>query len=135
MYVDKEHTFLIGEDTFIDSVSAALPHAVVFEDNTETGYFYALSTYPNQQVLDALHIYDVGKVIDKDRVCKIQVAWTEDGTIASLLINDYCHAIFDFFNRAGFCRNAYPESMRNWAENRNRLLTDALIDELFQKKS
>lgn len=109
MYLDREDNFLVGQDTFIDSMSPTTPNAVVFENNTETGYFYALPTDPNQQVLDALNIYDVGKVIDKDKVCKIQVAWTEDRTIASLLINDYCHAIFDFINRAGFCRNAYPQ--------------------------
>lgn len=79
---------------FRGSFSPALPHALVFEDNTETAYFYGLSTEPNQQVLDALHIYDVGKVIDKNKVCKIQIAWTGDGSIASLLINDYCHVIF-----------------------------------------
>ena len=81
MYIDKEDEFFIGQDTFVDSVSPTLPNSVVFEDNAETGYSYALSTVPSQQVLDALHIYDVGKVIDKDKKCRIQIAWTKDGTI------------------------------------------------------
>ena len=41
-YLLKEQQFTAGEDTFIDSDSSENNYAVVFEDDTETGYFYAL---------------------------------------------------------------------------------------------
>ncbi|MES2774868.1 MAG: DUF2251 domain-containing protein [Bacteroidota bacterium] len=83
-------------------------------------------------VLDALHVYNDADVIDKDKPSKIQIAWTDDGQIASLLINHYCHAIFDFQNNAGYCRNGFPETNGQWAQIKERTLTDELITEIFK---
>lgn len=102
MILDLEETFIIGEDTFFESVSSTTSFGVTFEDDLTTGYFYAVDTKPDLKILDALHIYNVTDVVDKDKPCKIQIVWSDNGLIASLLINDYCHAIFDFDKRAGY---------------------------------
>jgi len=41
LIIYEEQIFNVGEDTFIES-TAENDNAVVFEDNGETGYFYAL---------------------------------------------------------------------------------------------
>jgi hypothetical protein len=126
-----EDNYLIGTDSFFDSVSPEGQYGVVFEDNTETGYFYAVDMENGQQILDALHIYNVVNVVDKDKPRKIQIAWDGKAMIASLLINNYCHAIFDFQSQSGYCRNGFPDTNSNWSKNRNRFLTDRLIEEIF----
>jgi hypothetical protein len=134
MLLDLEATFIVGQDTFFDSTSPTNSFGVTFEDDLTTGYFYAVETQPDLQILDALHIYNVADVIDKDKPSKIQITWSEDGEIASLLINNYCHAIFDFKEKAGYCRNGFPESNGKWSQIQTRMLTDELITALFNNK-
>lgn len=82
-------------DTSIDS-TAENGNAVVFEDNKETGYFYAVDRNNDLNILDALHIYNVADVVDKDRPSTIKILWTEDFIRAVLSKNNYYNAIFDF---------------------------------------
>ena len=135
MILDLEETFIVGQETFFDSGSPSTSFGVTFEDDLTTGYFYAVDTNTDLEILDALHIYDVANIVDKDKPCKIQIAWTDDGQIASLLINDYCHAIFDFEKRGGYCRNGFPETRRAWAQIKERKLTDELIVDIFKAKT
>ena len=132
MILDFEETFIIGQDNFFQSVSPTSSFGVTFEDNLTTGYFYAVDTKPGLEILDALHIYNVDDVVDKDKPCKLQIAWSNNGLIASLLINNYCHAIFDFDNKAGYCRNGFPENSGEWIKIKERVLTDSLINEIFK---
>ena len=122
MILDIEETFVVGQDTYVDSVSPKGSQAVVFEDNKETGYFYAAETKPSLQVLDALHIYNVADVVNKEKPSKAQIVWTDDGLKAALLINDYCHAVFDFVQKAGYCRNGFPEPNGEWTQSRTECL-------------
>lgn len=131
MILDIEESFMVGEDTFFKSDSPKGAFGVVFEDDLTTGYFYAVNGDHDSKILDALHIYNVADVVDKEKPCKIQIFWTNDGLIASLLINSYCHAIVDFNNRAGYCRNAFPECNSDWALVSERELTDNLINALI----
>ncbi|MBJ7429550.1 MAG: DUF2251 domain-containing protein [Bacteroidia bacterium] len=124
---------MVGEDTFIDS-TVENNNAVVFEDNCETGYFYAVDRNNDLTVLDALHIYDVANVVDKKKPSSIKIMWTEDLTKAFLSINNYYHAVFDFGHKAGYCRNGFPESNSTWTLIKERYLTDELIDNLSQNK-
>ena len=41
LIIYEELTYTVGDDTFIDS-TVDNNYAVAFEDNTETGYFYAI---------------------------------------------------------------------------------------------
>ncbi|MDB5279035.1 MAG: hypothetical protein JWR61_3990 [Ferruginibacter sp.] len=132
MILDLEEIFTIGQDTFFDSVSPISSFGVTFEDDLTTGYFYAVDIKPELQILDALHIYNVADIADKDKPRKIQIAWSDNGLIASLLINNYCHAIFDFAAKAGYCRNGFPESNGVWTARKERVLTNDLIDDIFK---
>ena len=131
MILDLEEIYTVGQDSFFESVFRTNRFGVTFEDDLTTEYFYAVDLDRDLQVLDALHIYNVYDVIDKDKPSKIQIAWSDDGLVASLLINNYCHAIFDFEIKAGYCRNGFPDNKGDWATIKNRTLTDELISEIF----
>ena len=125
----EEQTYKVGQDTFIDS-TAENNNAVVFEDDGETGYFYAVYRNKCLHILDALHIYNVMDITDKYMPSTIKILWTEDLNKAILSINNYYHAVFDFQNRAGYCRTGFPPANSEWTIVPDRLLTDELIIEL-----
>lgn len=129
MIIYEEQIFTVGQDTFIGSV-AENNNAVVFEDNQETGYFYAVDRNNNLCILDALHIYNVADITDKDIPSNIKILWTEDLNKAFLSINDYYHAVFDFKNKAGYCRTSFPEPNSKWALISERHLTDEVVTAL-----
>lgn len=130
LYIDQ--TFSVGQDTFIDSVTDN-GNVVVFEDDEETGYFYAVDRTEGISILDALHIYDVANVIDKNKPSNVKILWTKDEMKAVLSINNYYHAIFDFKDRAGYCRNGFPHTQGNWALIDDRLLTEELIEKFAKE--
>ena len=132
IYVYEEETFIVGEDTFIESTSEN-NFTVIFEDNLETGYFYAVDRENGMEMLDALHVYNVADVVDKQKPSILKIFWTEDSTKSLLVINDYCHAVFDFKNKAGYCRNAFPKSKSDWTKIENRNLTEELLNELLNQ--
>jgi len=128
MYIYEEETFFPGKDTFIDS-TADNENAVVFEDNEETGYFYAVDRINGLKILDALHIYNSENLIDKNKPSTLKILWNEDESIALLSINEYYHALFDFKNKAGYCRNGFPENSE-WAKIKERTLTNDLLERI-----
>ena len=130
LIIYEELTFTVGDDTFIDS-TADNNYAVAFEDNTETGYFYAIDRNNGMTILDALHIYDVASIVDKHISSNIKILWTEDQLKAILSINNYYHAVFDFEKKAGYCRNGFPESNSSWTEITDRILTDNLLTNIL----
>lgn len=134
MLLDIEEIFTVGQDTYFSSNSPTNSYGVTFEDDLTTGYFYAVDTKPDLTLLDAVHIYNVNDIVDKHKPSKLQIEWTDDGLIASLLINNYCHAIFDFKNNAGYCGTDFPESHTDWTVINDRKLTDELIKTLFVEK-
>jgi hypothetical protein len=129
LLIYAEQIFIVGSDTFVDCI-AENGNAVVFEDNEETGYFYAVKKSNNLEILDALHIYNVADVVDKQKPSIIKILWTKDLMKALLLINNYYHAVFDFKNKAGYCRNGFPGSNKKWVQTDERFLTDELVQEL-----
>lgn len=131
LILGMEHTFQIGQDAYFTSIAPETSYVVSFEDDFDTGYFYAVTVNEEIEILDALHIYNVSDVVHRDKLCNLKVMWTEDGTIASLLINDYCQAIFDFNKCAGYCRNGFPENKGIWSQTGPRKLTDELLVELL----
>ncbi len=130
LIIHEEQSFMIGQDTFIDS-TIENGNAVVFEDNEETGYFYAISKNDKLTILDALHIYNVEDVLDKEKTSIIQILWTKDMTKAVLAINNYYHAIFDFNAKGGYCRHGFPLANNHWNLVEERILTDQLLGELI----
>ena len=108
--------FYPGEEAYLDSKSAANDFAVVFEDDGTTGYFYALDTArEDQMILDAVHIYNAEELEDKDISSVAAIVWSASGEQAVLLINDYPHAVFDFSAERGYCRTGFPPPSPDWS--------------------
>ncbi|MEP7278804.1 MAG: DUF2251 domain-containing protein [Bacteroidota bacterium] len=69
-YLLTEQQFVAGEGVFVESHSSENKYAVAFEDDTETGYFYAIESDKNtgaRQILDAVHIYEAGDIAMEKR--------------------------------------------------------------------
>lgn len=113
-----ESTIKVGKSVAIEGPSPSQPFVVVFEDDGETGYAYALDTREKTNpIVDALLIYEVKQVKDRRRPSKLQIAWSLDGLKSVVLINDYPHAIFDFDACRGFCRLGFPPpSDKTWPQ-------------------
>ena len=97
-----------GNKYVLESWFEETPYGIVFENDGNTGYFYAAHT--EQGILDALHIYNVKDVTDRDLPSTVSLLWDETFDLAALEINSYIHAIFDFIAHAGYCRNAFPKT-------------------------
>ncbi|MBO9199891.1 MULTISPECIES: DUF2251 domain-containing protein [Niastella] len=132
-YLLREQVYIAGEATFIDCTNDINKFAVVFEDDTDTGYFYAyaLDAEGRQLVLDALHIYNIEEVPVEQRKGIIRIIWSKDWQCCALVINNYCHAIFDFKNQGGYCRNEFPPPNDFWTKG-ERALTNEMVAALFK---
>ncbi len=99
----------VGVETVVQSDSLIGRYQTVFEDDGETGYFYALDTEKaDNPIVDALHIYNVQSVTDKDKPSELHIIWSGDGMKAALFINSYPHAIYNFADGVGCCRTDFP---------------------------
>jgi hypothetical protein len=105
----------------------------VFEDDAETGYFYAIEMDASggQLILDALHIYEVEDIETARRPGIIKILWSADWQKCGLLINNYCHAVFNFPAHGGYCRNNFPPPNQTWTKG-ERQLTDAMVTDFFK---
>ena len=112
--VSKE-TLLVGRPLVVDADSPAGRYATVFEDDGQTGCFYAVDTdvEDGNPVQDALLVYAVADVTDADQASTLEIGWSDDGLKALLLINDAPHAAFDFGRRQGWCLTGLPETAVN----------------------
>lgn len=107
-----EQEIKVGEPVILEGAAPTNNFAAVFEDDGQTGYFYALDTAKGENpIVDALHIYDVESVSDRQRPSKFRIVWSLDDHKAALLINDYPHAVFDFKGKRGYCRTGFPDSI------------------------
>jgi hypothetical protein len=108
----------IGSPITLESPSPRTSFAVIFEDDGETGYFYGLNFENTEQpILDALHIYNVKDVLDKDVAVNVEILWSEDGLKSCLQINRFPHAVFDFESRKAFCRTNFPPPDRKFTKS------------------
>ncbi len=100
---------MVGSQIIFPCDSPDGRHSAFFEDEGETGYFYALDLLrTHNMILDAVHIYNVANVVDRDKPSQVEIVWSADGLKCALLINDYPHAAFDFSERRGYCRKNFP---------------------------
>lgn len=130
MYIADELLHTIGDTVQLQALFEIADHGVVFEDDGETGYFYAVDT---DGVLDALHIYDVADIDNRDIPFDIKILADEPLSLFALSINDVIHALFDFDKKSGKCRNAFPEAYGEWVQDTHRELTDENLEEYFGK--
>ena len=132
-YLLRDQPVIPGTDTFVECVSEENNYAVVFEDDTDTGYFYALEMdvqTGNQRILDALHIYQVGED-DTPPAGILKIIWSTDWLKCALVIDNKCHAVFDFENQAGYNRSEFPPPNETWTKG-GRELREEVILELFK---
>ena len=97
-YLLKEQSIRIGEEVFVETNAAENNFCVMFEDDTETGYFYAGqkdAATGQLQILDMVHIYDVASIDEKEKQATVCMIWSTDWLRCGLIINNYCHAVFD----------------------------------------
>jgi hypothetical protein len=105
-----KETIKVGEPIVIESDTPDSRFGVVFEDEGETGYFYARNySSPELLFVDALHIYSVEGVTDRDIPSEVNILWNEDCSKSVLIINQHPHALFDFENKIGYSRDQFPK--------------------------
>ena len=118
--VTAENELIVGTPLVLEGQAPNKPFIAVFEDDCDTGYFYALDTSKDDNpIQDALHIYDVANITDKGIPSSVKIGWSQDCKKVVLLINNYPHAIFDFEAKRGYCRTGFPPSANGspWSPN------------------
>jgi hypothetical protein len=109
-----ERVITIGSGFSIYSISPSQEFAVIFEDDTDSAYLYAVSAHQSdREILDLMNIYTVGHVSDIRATCTARVSWSEDAWKAILVIDGYPHAVFNFLEKRGYCRTNYPNVSSN----------------------
>jgi hypothetical protein len=152
-YLMQERQWTPGEDLFVESFSSENLYGVVFEDDGQTAYFYAVEKDKEGaglRVLDALHIRetgvepaedghvedgagqasDNGPVPTAQKPSKLQIVWSRDWMKSALVIDGYCHALFDFIAHGGHNINEFPPPNEFWTQG-DRKLTMELMQRLF----
>lgn len=115
--VTAQTQLIVGEAMAIKSLAPDGMLAAVFEDDGNTGYFYALDeSAEGNPVRDAVHIYNVEDISDAHISSDVKIGWSEDCLKCVLLINGYPHGVFDFEGKNGYCRSGFsPPVNREWS--------------------
>ncbi|HXB02550.1 MAG TPA: DUF2251 domain-containing protein [Opitutaceae bacterium] len=123
----------VGKPATFEARSPDGHYAVVFEDEGDTGYFYALdfSQKEGSPIQEAMSIYDVKNVTDKAKPSEVVLVWTADSRQAAIFINSYPHAVFDFAKKRGYCRRNFPKPGK-WGTD---FKWDESAIDVFKKKS
>lgn len=126
------HKLQVGTPSVFEARSPDGRLAVVFEDDGDTGYLYALdfSAKDKNPIQEAMSVYDVKNVTDRAKPSEVVLVWTADSGQAALFINSYPHAVFDFAKKRGYCRTNFPKPGR-WGKDFK--WDDTAID-AFRKK-
>lgn len=145
----QEQDWVAGQDLFIESFSPESRYGVVFEDDGEAAYFYAVEKDgegAGVRVLDALHIHETEGREGQGRndpggngqgsgdadagPSPLKIVWSRDWMKCALVIDGFCHALFDFEAHGGYNINEFPPPNDLWTQG-DRKLTDELIQRLF----
>jgi hypothetical protein len=119
--------FRPGNDAQVASDSPNSSFSGIFEDDGDTGYFYAYDrANAESPILDAVHIYNVKDVADRDRDSDAEILWSPDGLKAGLLINGYLHAVLNFEAKKAYCRSNFPPPGGAWAGGTREPWSDLL---------
>ncbi|MBS1567045.1 MAG: DUF2251 domain-containing protein [Bacteroidetes bacterium] len=132
-YLLQDLTIEIGVPVIVESNASEGRYTVVFEDDGETAYFYAAERTDEPdglRVLDALHIYNADEIAEEEKKAALKIIWSKDWLKCALVLNNYCHAVFDFSAQGGYSRNEFPPPNDIWTQG-TRELTDERIKELF----
>ena len=118
----------IGSKTVLQSEASSGAYSVVFEDDGDTGYFYALAPGAEAlELLDALHVYNAEEEL-RGTDCSLQLLWSADGMKAGLRLNAALWAVFDFERQKGWCRSEFPPPQGRWRGGEREPWDPALIN-------
>ena len=146
-YLMQEQQWTPGKDLFIESFSPENRYGVVFEDDGETTYLYAVEKDQDNglRILDALHIHEAGEREDRQdaddpplgpksdlasRPTDLKIIWSRDWLKCALVLDGFVHALFDFENQGGYNINEFPPPNEFWTHG-DRKLTAELIQQFF----
>ena len=114
---DAQHAFTPGDQSYVDCTSPLGTVATIFEDDGDTGYFYAVERDgADIHIKDAMQIYVTANVVDRQKPSELAIIWSADGMKSALLLNGYPHAVFDFAAQRGYCRTGFPAPSRHWPD-------------------
>jgi len=103
---------------------------VVFEDDGETGYFYATDE-KHATIFDALHLYNPRDPNALKVGEKGFIVWNSAYLRAGLFYHDRFQAVVDFKNRLACCRTGFPKKFGSWSLSNHKWkeeLTEGLVD-------
>jgi hypothetical protein len=129
MSVSQSHADRIGGKFVLQLDAPSQAATVVFEDDGDTGYFYALAPTPagELELLDALHVYNAEAELRGTDI-RIEIAWSDDGARAGLRVNASLWALFDFSSQSGWSRSNFPPPAGRWRMGEERpAWSDALV--------
>jgi hypothetical protein len=130
-YLMHETNWTPGEDLFIESFAAENSYGVVFEDDGETAFFYAVQKMEGElRILDALHIYEADEEADPLPPAELKIIWSRDWLKCALVIDGHVHALYDLEAHGGYNINEFPPPNDFWTQG-DRKLTDQLIRNIF----
>jgi hypothetical protein len=104
----------VGTPAAIESESSLGTAAVVFEDDGETGYLYAVDRSTNARdlsgnrtyrIVDAVHIYDATEPQSKPVMAEL--LWSANGKCAALKLGAEILAVIDFAEKRAWCRSGF----------------------------
>ena len=118
MSVSAHQQIHVGTPTVIEAAAPSKRYMVVFEDDGETGYFYAVDpSQRSEPIQDAVQIYNVQQVTDRNLPSDVEIIWSSDNLKAVLLINKFPYAVFDFSAHQGFSRTDFPAAHGSWSKS------------------
>ena len=128
----QTHASRLGDKVVMQLDAPSGAFTVVFEDDGDTGYFYALAPdgAGSLELLDALHIYNAEADLRGTDV-RLEIEWSDDSRIAGLRVNASLWALYDFEQEMGWCRSNFPPPAGRWRAGEPRPeWDDALIRRL-----
>ncbi|SQI43320.1 Uncharacterized protein conserved in bacteria [Leminorella richardii] len=130
IYVTAQDELIVGSEIAVESNAPEGDLAAVFEDDGDTGYFYALDySVEGNPIQDAVHIYNAEDVTDGEKPSEVKIGWSEDSRKCVLLINGYPHGAFNFDTKRGYCRTGFPDSIGEWSKEGHQW--DDAVDRFF----
>ncbi|HEY4109250.1 DUF2251 domain-containing protein [Puia sp.] len=130
-YLMQDAIWTAGEGLFIESFAPENAYGVVFEDDGDAAFFYAVEKNNDElRILDALHIHEMDEEAEPLPPAQLKIIWSRDWLKCALVIDDHVHALFDFEAHGGYNINEFPPPNDFWTKD-GRLLSDDLIRKIF----
>lgn len=103
------------DKVIIEATSPNNNRHCVFEDDGETGYFYALEKDASSySMVNALLIYQYPNGNTDDRPFSLELKWSEQSHMCALVISDGLHGLFDWNNQVAYNGSGFPKGLNGW---------------------